>query len=126
MGLISGTEVELIARPCDENSTLVLILGAAGAVGQFSVQVAKLCNLRALASCSSSNDEFVKRTSADATFDYKLPLAEQLNEIGRVTAGNFSKVFDCSAMAAETGLAALTKSTGTEPRIFATNNDWQF
>lgn len=125
MGLISGTKIELAAKPCNESSKWVVILGAAGSVGQFSVQVAKLCGFKVLASCSPSNNEFVKSIGADATFNYKLSLEEQIKEIGHATGGKFSKVYDCSAMAAETGMAALaTASTDTEPKIFATTNDW--
>lgn len=108
-----------------ENSEWVIILGAAGAVGQFSVQVAKLCGFKVLASCSPSNDDFVKGIGADATFDYKVPLQEQIEEIGRVTGGRFSRVYDCSAFATETGMAALaTASLEKGTKLFATTNDW--
>jgi NADPH:quinone reductase-like Zn-dependent oxidoreductase len=108
------------------DSKWVIILGAAGGVGQFSVQVAKLCGYKVLASCSPSNDSLVKSLGADATFNYKIPLEEQIKEIGRVTGGKFSKVYDASGMAAETGMAALATSTepADEARIFATTNDW--
>ena len=124
LGLISGTKIELRAKPCNEHSKWVIVLGAAGAVGQFGVQVAKLCGFRVLASCSPSNDELVKSIGADATFDYKISLADQLKKIKLVTGGTFSKVFDSSAMATENGLAVLSVSTDTEPKIFATTNDW--
>jgi NADPH:quinone reductase-like Zn-dependent oxidoreductase len=124
LGLISGTKIELVAKQCNEHSKWIVILGAAGAVGQFSVQVAKLCGFKVLASCSPKNGEFVKSIGADETFDYKIPLEEQIKEVGRVTGGKFSKVYDCSAMATETGMAALGTSIDTEPRIFATTNDW--
>jgi len=124
LGLISGTKIELAAKLCDDHSKWIVILGAAGAVGQFSVQIAKLCGFKVLASCSRENDEFVRSIGADATFDYKTPIESQIKEIERVTGGNFSKSYDCSAMAAETGMAALATSTDTEPKIFATTNDW--
>jgi NADPH:quinone reductase-like Zn-dependent oxidoreductase len=117
-------KIELAPKPRDDHSKWIIVLGAAGGVGQFSVQVAKLCGFKVLASCSPSNDELVKGLGADATFSYKISLEEQIQEIGRVTGGRFSKVYDCSAMAAETGMAALATSTDNEPRIFATTNDW--
>lgn len=107
-----------------DSSGWVVILGAAGGVGQFSVQVAKLCGFKVLASCSPSNDELVKSLGADATFNYKIPLEEQLKEIRQVTGGNFSKIYDPSAFSAETGMAALATSTESG-RIFATTNDWR-
>jgi NADPH:quinone reductase-like Zn-dependent oxidoreductase len=118
--------MELTAKPCTGDSKWVIILGAAGGVGQFAVQVAKLCGYKVLASCSPSNDELVKGFGADATFNYRIPLEEQIKEIVRATEGKFSKVFDASAMAAETGMAALAASTEpkSEGRHFATTNDW--
>jgi hypothetical protein len=89
-------------------------------------QIAKLCGFKVLASCSPSNDEVVKSYGADATFSYRIPLEDQIKEIGRLTGGNFSRVFDASAMATETGMTAL--ATYTDPdekhKYFATTNDW--
>lgn len=123
LGLVSGLKIELAEKKIDENSKWVIILGAAGGVGQFSVQVAKICGYKVLASCSPSNNELVKSLGADATFNYKIPLDEQLKEIGSVTGGSFSKIYDPSAFSAETGMAALATST-EHGRIFATTNDW--
>ena len=90
------------------------------------MQVAKLCGYKVLASCSPSNDELVKSLGADATFSYKISLEEKIKEINRVTGGKFSKAFDASAMATETGMAALAASTEpkSEGRYFATTNGW--
>ena len=68
----------------------------------------------------------VKALGADATFSYKLPLDEQLSEIGRITGGKFSRVFDGSAFAAETGMEALAKHGDSDAKVkyFATTNDW--
>jgi hypothetical protein len=63
---------------------------------------------------------------ADATFSYKIPLEDQIKEIGNLTGGKFSRVFDASAMATETGITAL--ATYNDPdekhKYFATTNDW--
>jgi hypothetical protein len=68
----------------------------------------------------------VKSIGADATFSYRIPFDEQIKEIGRLTYGKFSKVFDASANAADTGMTAL--ATFTDPdggqKYFATTNDW--
>jgi len=70
--------------------------------------------------------QVVKALGADATFSYKLPLDEQLSEIGRITGGKFSRVFDGSAFAAEAGMEALAKHGDSDAKVkyFATTNDW--
>jgi len=126
LGAVIGTHIELAPKKVDENSKWVVILGAAGSVGQFSIQIAKLCGYKVLASCSPSNDSVVKSFGADATFNYKIPFEDQIKEIGNLTGGKFSRVFDASAMATETGMTAL--ATYTDPdekhKYFATTNDW--
>jgi NADPH:quinone reductase-like Zn-dependent oxidoreductase len=39
LALISGLKIELTEKKCDESSEWVVVMGAAGAVGQFGVQV---------------------------------------------------------------------------------------
>jgi len=39
LGLISGTKIELKPKKVDEGSEWIVILGAAGAVGSYAVQV---------------------------------------------------------------------------------------
>jgi hypothetical protein len=53
-------------------------------------------------------------------------LDEQLSEIGRITGGKFSRVFDSTAFAAETGMEALAKYGDKDAKVkyFATTNDW--
>jgi hypothetical protein len=58
--------------------------------------------------------------------NHRIPLDEQLKEIGPITGGKFSRVFDASAMATETGMKALatvSKAKDTA-KYFATTNDW--
>ncbi|KFZ15866.1 hypothetical protein V502_05379 [Pseudogymnoascus sp. VKM F-4520 (FW-2644)] len=99
---------------------------AAEGVGQFSVQIAKLCGFKVLAFCAPTNNELVKSLGADGIVDHRLPLEEQLREVHNITSGNFSRVFDASAMATETGIAALDKVSANkdEVKYFATTNDW--
>jgi hypothetical protein len=66
----------------------------------------------------------VKAAGADATFNYRLTLEEQLAEIENITGGNFSRIFDASSMGAETGLEALAQNKSTNEKYFSTTNDW--
>ena len=70
--------------------------------------------------------QLVKSQGADAAFNYKLSLEEQLAEIKQITGGNFSRVFDASAMATETGMEALAQVGDKDAKVkyFATVNDW--
>lgn len=70
--------------------------------------------------------KFVKAVGADATFNYKLPLEDQLKEIASITNGKFSRVFDASSMATETGMEALAQhgDPEAEAKYFVTTNDW--
>ncbi len=63
---------------------------------------------------------------ADATFNHRLPFDEQLKDIAQIAGGKFSRVFDASAFAAETGLSALTQHGDPQAKVryFATTNDW--
>jgi len=104
----------------------VVIIGSAGAVGSFAVQIAHLCGYKVLAACSPSAIKLVESLGADATYSHRLPLEDQLKEISLITDGKFSKVFDASAFGAETGMAALAKlgDSNAKPKYFSTTNDW--
>ncbi|KAH8590986.1 chaperonin 10-like protein [Bisporella sp. PMI_857] len=124
LGLITGTNIEPKER--SEADEWIVILGATGSVGQFAVQISRLCGFKVLASCSPSNDDVVKKVGAGATFSHKLPLDEQIKAIGEITKGNFLRVFDASGLASETGMAALTAFTSPsgKQKFFSTTNDW--
>ncbi|RDL38343.1 GroES-like protein [Venustampulla echinocandica] len=109
MGLVSGTKMPLEAQPqkSAEDSEWVVIFGAAGSVGQYGVQL-------------------VEGLGADATLSHRIPVAEQLQGIATITGGKFSRVFDASAMAGDTGMQALAdqSSISDSAKYFTTTNDW--
>jgi NADPH:quinone reductase-like Zn-dependent oxidoreductase len=58
LALISGLKIELVEKKCDESSEWVVVMGAAGAVGQFGVQVLiapslKRINLMSVPACET-------------------------------------------------------------------------
>lgn len=67
----------------------VLIIGAAGGVGHFAVQVAKHLGAHVVATCSTSNVEFVRELGADEVVDYS---KEDVTARG----GKFDVVFDAA------------------------------
>jgi hypothetical protein len=42
--------------------------------------------------------QFAESLGADATFNHRLPLDEQLKEIASIAGGKFSRIFDASAL----------------------------
>ena len=68
----------------------------------------------------------VEALGADATFNHRLPLAEQLKEIASIAGGKFTRIFDASAFAAETGMSALAQHGDPTAKVkyFSTTNDW--
>ncbi|KFY88357.1 hypothetical protein V500_06410 [Pseudogymnoascus sp. VKM F-4518 (FW-2643)] len=122
--LLNGINIDLEnGKYSDE---WIILIGAAGSVGQFSVQIAKLWGFKVLAFCAPTNNELVTSLGADGIVNHRLPLEEQLREVQNITGGNFCRVFDSSAMATETAIAALDKISNAKDgsKYFATTNDW--
>ena len=70
--------------------------------------------------------KFVESVGADATFNHRLSLDEQLKEINKIAGGKFSRIFDASTLATETAMASLAQhgDPKAKPKYFATTNDW--
>jgi len=126
LGLIAGTHLKFPEHPpsAANASEWILILGGAGGVGQYGIQIAKFCGYKVLTSCSPSNNKVVKSLGADAVFNYKISLEDQLAEIETITKRNFSRVFDASAMAAETAMESLKTCSSGKTKYFSTTDDW--
>jgi NADPH:quinone reductase-like Zn-dependent oxidoreductase len=64
-----------------EASQTVLVNGAAGGVGHFAVQVAKIKGARVIGVASGRNEDFLRELGVDAFIDYTTTPVEQ---VGRV------------------------------------------
>ncbi|KAH9204438.1 chaperonin 10-like protein [Leptodontidium sp. 2 PMI_412] len=124
--LLNGTNIDLEHRNSNYADEWIILIGAAGSVGQYSVQIAKLWGFKVLAFCAPTNNELVSSLGADGIINHRLPLEEQLREVQKITSGNFSRVFDSSAMATATAMAALAQISNAKDgsKYFATTNDW--
>jgi len=72
----------LLDRAKMQSGERVLIHGAAGAVGLFAVQLARLHGAFVIATASDRNTEFVKQLGADEVIDYKTSRFE--DQVGTV------------------------------------------
>lgn len=115
-----------------------------------TIQIAKRCGYKVLATCSPANEavslslshlllppptpilqdskltnsQLVKSMGADATVNYKLDQATQLSHVESITAGNFSGVLDTTASSAASALDFLEKASKSDHKRFATVDDW--
>jgi NADPH:quinone reductase-like Zn-dependent oxidoreductase len=86
----------------------VLVLGAAGGVGQFAVQLAKMQGARVVGVCSARNTELVRGLGADAVVDYTAGDALAQSKAH----GPFDVILDCVGGYSGAGCRALLKSGG--------------
>ncbi|VUC23793.1 unnamed protein product [Clonostachys rosea] len=124
-GIIVGGDVAL-SKPGQEvtpKDEWIVVLGGSGTVGQYAIQLARLCGYKAAASCSPTNASTVERRGANANFNSRSSPQEQAEEIQKITGGNFSLVFDASGVSQNAALAAL-KNSKSSKRYFSTVDDY--
>ncbi|KAI9771425.1 MAG: hypothetical protein M1840_002045 [Geoglossum simile] len=127
LGLFDGLQIPLpdvaaLPSPKDE---WIIVIGGAGSVGQYGVQMAKACGYKVLATCSAKNEALVKSLGASGTLDYHLSEANQLSAIKSLTGGNFAHIFDAAGQGYSLAVKALSElSTVAGGGYYATIDDW--
>ena len=101
IGLLQGIKLALPDDPASPLKTgekeWLVVLGGAGSVGQYSIQIASALGYKVVATCSARTTSLVKSMGADATVDYSLDSDKQAEEIKTVTGGNFFGVWGLSS-----------------------------
>lgn len=83
-----ATPLAPVSTPTD-----LLVWSGTSAVGQYTVQFAKLAGYRVISTASAKNIDFVKGLGADAVFDYADP--ETAKKIKEFTGGKLKHAVDC-------------------------------
>ncbi|KAL8751843.1 MAG: hypothetical protein Q9184_005932 [Pyrenodesmia sp. 2 TL-2023] len=103
----------------------VIVLGGAGSVGQYSVQIAKVLGYKVVATCSKRSADLVKSLGADEVVDYSLSEDEQYDKIKEITGGDFFGVWDTVAKYEALGCKLLADaSISKKPKCYATTDGW--
>lgn len=91
----------------------ILIWSGTSAVGQYTIQFAKLAGLRVISTASRKNIDLVKSLGADDVFDYADP--ETPAEIFAATEGNLRMAVDCisEGLTPDQVADSLSKEGGT-------------
>jgi len=97
----------LIDKARIRENEICVITAAAGGVGSFAIQIAKIKKCKVIAVCSANNFDFVKELGADFVIDYNTENVEA--KIKEITNGRGADVFlDCvSSESATMGMKSL-------------------
>ena len=125
LGLFQGLKLEFpsLDTPTSKDEWVV-ILGGAGSVGQYSVQIAKALGYKVVASCSIKTSSLVEGIGADATIDYSQSQDDQLQEVKSITGGKFSGVWDTVAREEPLARRMLDEASTAKEKRFGTTDDW--
>lgn len=131
IGLLQGIQLALPSDSASPTKTgaeeWVVVLGGAGSVGQYSVQIAKLLGYKVVATCSSRTSSLVKGLGADATVDYSHSESQQFDAIVSATGGKFFGVWDTVAKSEAFGRKLLSEGSKVGKGVrkcYATTDDW--
>ncbi|KAG5300986.1 oxidoreductase, zinc-binding dehydrogenase family, conidia-enriched transcript [Histoplasma ohiense] len=101
-----------------------IVLGGASSVGKFAIQLFGICGYKVMASCSAYSVPLVKNQGAEAVFDYKMSIAEQVNEVLAITKGKVHRVFDAAASGDEFAKELYKRLPEEGPKLFCSTNTW--
>ena len=126
LGLFTGLKLKLPdpSYPITPKEEWIVILGGAGSVGQYSVQIAKALEYKVVATCSQKTAALVQGLGADAVIDYSKGEADQLHELKTITGGNFFGVLDAVAKSESLARKALMETSTAKQKYFATVDTW--
>ena len=125
LGLFQGLKLgSPTLPPLPPKAEWVVILGGAGSVGQYSVQIGKALDYKVVATCSKKTEALVKSIGADATIDYRQSEPDQLQALKSITGGNFSGVWDAVASSEPLARRMLDEISTAKQKHFGTTDDW--
>ncbi|KAL9130127.1 MAG: hypothetical protein Q9217_001601 [Psora testacea] len=126
LGLHQGLKLNLsdASLPTPAKEDWVVILGGAGSVGQYSVQITKAMGYKVVTTCSQKTASLVQGLGADAVIDYSKTEEDQLRDLKSITDGNFIGVFDTVAKSEQWARKALKDVSTMKQKYFATTDDW--
>ncbi len=126
LGLFDGLKLKLPgpSTPMEPKEEWVVILGGAGSVGQYSVQIARIVGYKVVATCSRKTAPLVQELGADAVIDYSKSEEDQLHDLKTITDGNFFGVWDAVARSEFLARKMLMEVSVAKQKYFATTDDW--
>lgn len=123
LGVWEGLKVPLPdGSKVPQKEEWVVVFGGAASVGKAAIQLLIAAGFKVVATCSSKSKQDVEKLGA-VTVDYKQPEADQVEEIWRLTGGNFYRIFDATSVDDPKVAKELFKKVQGD-KLFVTTNDW--
>lgn len=101
----------------------LVVFGGASSVGKVVIQLAQASGYNVIASSSAGSAELIRSLGA-VPFNYKDSPEQQLQEVLKITSGNFSRIYDAIAADDLTIVKSLFESSTSTDKYFTTTNDW--
>lgn len=117
LGLLGGLKLKIpdSLDTTAERDEWVVILGGAGSVGQYSVQIAKALGYKVVATCSQKTSNLVQGLGANSVIDYKQKEEDQLQALKEITGGNFFGVWDSVASSDQMAVSVRSRIAPSVP-----------
>ncbi|OAX81731.1 hypothetical protein ACJ72_03922 [Emergomyces africanus] len=102
----------------------VIVLGGSSTVGKFAIQLLTICGYKVIASCSANSVPLVKKQGAEAVFDYKKPVEEQVKDVLVITKKKVHRIFDAAASGDGFAKELFKQLPAEVPKLFCSTNSW--